>query len=94
MVVNHHQRSLGEPRVHPAGRVGENEDLDAEQTEDSNSEGHGPELVPLVGVATAGKRGDSAAAHRANHQPPLVADHMRGRPVGQLAVRHRDAAFE
>ena len=80
--------------VDPARGVGQDQRLHAEPADDAGGEGHGAEIVPLVEMRAPGERGDALAAERADHQPPLVADHLRRRPVRKIAVRNRDGVLE
>ena len=56
VIVDHHQRALGERGVDAAGGVGQHERLHAEPAEHADRKGHGPQIVPFVEVRATRQR--------------------------------------
>ena len=94
VVVHDHQRARLQRRIDAAGRVGQDEDLDAETADDARRERDRPQVVPLVEVRAPGEGGDALARQRTDDELAVVADDIRRGPVGKLTVGNRRRSGE
>ena len=86
MILDQHERALGEARVDAARCVGQHQDLDAQQAEHAHGKGDRLQVVPFVEMRAARQRRDVLPLAAADHERARVPDDVRRGPVRNVPV--------
>src|SRR5690606_39636242 len=94
VVGEEHQIALAVVGIHPTCRIGDQQRINAQRSQDTDRKSDFTRRVALVQMKSPLKRDDGYAAKPADEQPPVMRFHGRQRKVRDVVVRKYDVRVD